>query len=87
MIKRDSIRASIGKQFNTLIEIQDKNIYLSYIGLILCVFLYLLVGICYYATTYNNVDDDYDGAIAPRTWFLALYFVVTTMTTLGYGYY
>jgi len=85
MTNRDSIRATIGRQFNTLIEIQDKNIYLSYIGLILCVFIYLLVGICYYATTYHNVDDDFEGNIAPRTWFLALYFVVTTMTTLGYG--
>lgn len=86
MDNRSSIRSSlIGKKFNTLIEIQDKNIYLSYIGLVLCVFIYLIVGMCYYISEYKDVDDDYKGSEAPKTWFLSFYFVITTMTTLGYG--
>ena len=83
---RGSIRSSvISRKFNTLIEIQDKNIYISYIGLVVCVFLYLFVGMCYYATEYHDDNDGYEGGEPPNTWFKAFYFVVTTMTTLGYG--
>ena len=46
---------------------------------------------CYYVSEYHdykataNDDNNKIPGEAPSTWFLAFYFVITTMTTLGYG--
>lgn len=73
------------KKFHNSVSHEERVIYFHYIILIVVIGIYTTIGMTYYTVLYQDVNDDATKAVAPYSWFRALYFLTITMTTVGYG--
>jgi len=84
--KKAKKRASaLYKKFHNAVSHEERVIFFNYVILLVVIIIYTVIGISYYATIYADTNDDGVKAVAPYTWFRALYFLTQTMTTVGYG--